>query len=288
MGKNTSFIEVDNITFSYESQSEAALEIRALSGISTVIDKGEFVVVLGRNGSGKSTFARHLNALLLPDEGRVLIKGMHTADESRLWDIRRTAGMVFQNPDNQIVGTIVEEDVAFGPENLGVPSGEIRERVDRALETVGMEEFSRHAPHLLSGGQKQRVALAGILAMKPECIILDEATAMLDPVGRKEVLRVLKRLNRDEGITIIHITHYMDEAATADRVVVINDGRIAMEGKPAEVFSNVQGVKQLGLDVPQVTELLYELKREGFTAPPDVITVEGAVEWITGQLKRGS
>jgi len=269
-------IKVDNVSYTYRSHSEDYQDVRALSNISLEIQKGEFVVVIGRNGSGKSTFARLLNALLIPNEGVVYIKGMKTSDEKYLWEIRRSAGMVFQNPDNQIIGTIVEEDVAFGPENLGVPPEEIKSRVYEALKMTGIIEYRGHAPHLLSGGQKQRVAIAGVLAMKPQCIILDEATSMLDPVGRKEVMKVLKKLNSEDGITIIHITHHMDEAGMADRVIVIDEGRIVIDGNAKEVFSNVDRIKGMGLDVPQVTELLYDLKREGFNLPDSILTVDEA------------
>lgn len=280
------FIEVENIEFIYSSHSEDVPGVKALSGVSAAFDKGEFIVVLGRNGSGKSTFARLLNALQIPTAGTVLIKGIRTDNGDKLWDIRSTIGMVFQNPDNQIVGTVVEEDVAFGPENLGVPSGDIRMRVDDALEVVGMTENAKRAPHLLSGGQKQRVAIAGILAMKPECIVLDEATSMLDPIGRQEVMKVLKKLNKEEKITIVHITHNMNEAAVADRVLVVDHGSIVLSGTPKEVFSNVTEVKSLGLDVPQVTELLFELKEEGYDLPQGLLEVDEAVEAIRNKLSK--
>lgn len=273
-------VKTENAGFTYKSHT-GGHDVKALSNTDISIKKGQFVALIGRNGSGKSTFARLLNALQLPTEGAVYIKGMDTRDEKNLWEIRRTAGMIFQNPDNQIIGTTVEEDVAFGPENLGVPPPEIRKRVDEALQSVGIGEYALNAPHLLSGGQKQRVAIAGILAMKPECIILDEATAMLDPVGRKEIIGVLARLNKEEGITVIHITHHMDEVANADRVLVIDQGSIVLDGKPAEVFSNVEKVKAIGLDVPQVTELLYELNKEGCNFPLDILDVEKASEVIT-------
>jgi energy-coupling factor transport system ATP-binding protein len=273
-------IDIRNVHFSYRSGSQDKKEIEALSEVNLSIERGEFLVVLGRNGSGKSTFAKILNALLLPDIGVVVISGLRTDDENNLWEIRRSAGMVFQNPDNQIVGTIVEDDIAFGPENLGVPSEEICKRVEESLNLVGMWEYRKHAPHLLSGGQKQRVAVAGILAMKPECIILDEATSMLDPIGRKELIKVLKKLNKEENITIIHITHHMDEASVADRLVVIDEGQIVIDEKPARVFSNVNEIKELGLDVPQVTELLYELNKEGYDFPLDVLDIEGAYRSI--------
>jgi len=269
-------IKVDNVSYTYKSHTEDYQDVRALSNINLEIKSGEFVVVIGRNGSGKSTFARLLNALLIPSEGVVYIKGMKTSDEKYLWEIRRSAGMVFQNPDNQIIGTIVEEDVAFGPENLGVPPEEIKSRVYEALKMTGIFEYRGHAPHLLSGGQKQRVAIAGVLAMKPQCIILDEATSMLDPVGRKEVMKVLKKLNSEDGITIIHITHHMDEAGMADRVIVIDGGRIVIDGNAKDVFSNVDRIKGMGLDVPQVTELFYDLKREGYNLPDSILTVDEA------------
>jgi len=277
-------IEVENVDFSYKPYHEGEEPVKALSEINVKIGKGQFVAVLGRNGSGKSTFARLLNALLLPNKGVVYIKGLKTQDENNIWEIRRSAGMIFQNPDNQIVGTVVEEDIAFGPENLGIPPEEIRARVDESMRAVGIQEFARHAPHLLSGGQKQRVAIAGILAMKPECIVLDEATSMLDPVGRKEVMKVLKKLNKEEGITIVHITHHMDEASMADRVLIMDKGRILMDGTPREVFNNVDKVKSLGLDVPQVTELFYELNKEGYEFPQDVLDVEEAYEHLVRRL----
>lgn len=277
-------IKVTNASYIYRSHDEDRADVTAVSGIDLSIGKGEFLVILGRNGSGKSTLARLMNALLLPADGTVFVNGFDTSDEKLIWEIRRSTGMVFQNPDNQIVGTIVEEDVAFGPENLGVPSEEIRRRVDEALDTVGMADYKKHAPHLLSGGQKQRVAIAGILAMKPECIVLDEATAMLDPIGRKEVMRVLKKLNAEEGITIVLITHHMDEAASAGRVAVMDKGSLVMLGTPREVFANVDRVKSLGLDVPQVTELVYELNRKGFKLPQDILTVDEAYECLARVL----
>ncbi|HHW30162.1 MAG TPA: energy-coupling factor transporter ATPase [Clostridiaceae bacterium] len=269
-------VEVKDVSFTYRSASQNQKEIEALTDINISVKTGEFLVILGRNGSGKSTFAKLLNALLLPDTGVVIINGLRTDDQNNLWDIRSTAGMVFQNPDNQIVGTIVEDDVAFGPENLGIPPEEIRKRVDDSLKTVGMWEYRKHAPHLLSGGQKQKVAVAGILAMKPKCIILDEATSMLDPIGRKELMQVLKKLNKEENITIIHITHHMDEASMADRVIVIDEGRIVVNGSPAQVFSNVEEIKSLGLDIPQITELFYELNKEGYQFPLDILDVDEA------------
>ena len=279
-------VTMDKVSYTYRSHY-GNHDVRAVSDISIELKKSQFIVVIGRNGSGKSTFTRLINALLLPETGVVYVKGLRTDDGNNLWEIRHLAGMVFQNPDNQIVGTIVEEDVAFGPENLGVPPEEIITRVKESLNTVGMSEYSKHAPHLLSGGQKQRVAIAGILAMKPECIILDEATAMLDPVGRKEVIRVLRKLNREEKITIIHITHHMDEASSADRVVVMDEGRVVLDGKPRNVFRNVKKIKELGLDVPQVTELFYELRMDGLELPADVMDVDEAFEHLMKKLQRG-
>ncbi|HHW48528.1 MAG TPA: energy-coupling factor transporter ATPase [Clostridiaceae bacterium] len=279
-------IKVDNVSFTYKSHAVDYHGVRALSNINLEIKNGEFVVVIGRNGSGKSTFARLINALLIPSEGVVYIKGMKTSDEKYLWEIRRSAGMVFQNPDNQIIGTIVEEDVAFGPENLGVPPEEIKKRVYESLRMTGIIEYKGHAPHLLSGGQKQRVAIAGVLAMKPQCIILDEATSMLDPIGRKEVMKVLKKLNSEDGITVIHITHQMDEASMADRVIVIDEGSIVLDGNPKEVFSNVERIKGMGLDVPQVTELFHGLRQEGFDLPEGILSVDEAFN-VLAQVIRG-
>lgn len=271
----TNMIKTENVRFEYSTQSgNTSL---ALDDISINIAKGEFVAILGHNGSGKSTVAKHFNALLLPGAGTVYVKGMNTKDEKLLWDIRQTAGMVFQNPDNQIVATIVEEDVAFGPENLGIEPAEIRRRVDGSIKTVDMTEYAKHSPHLLSGGQKQRVAIAGIIAMKPECIILDEPTALLDPIGRREVMNTIIKLNKEEGITIVLITHYMDEAIKADRIYVMKNGKIILEGKPKDIFKEVETVKNAGLDVPQVTELCHRLRREGLKLSPDILTVEEMV-----------
>ncbi|HHU64110.1 MAG TPA: energy-coupling factor transporter ATPase [Clostridiales bacterium] len=267
-------IKASGLVYKYDTEEEVA----ALDNVNLSINKGEFVVIIGHNGSGKSTLAKHLNALLRPTGGTVIIKGMDTRDPNLTWEIRQTAGMVFQNPDNQLVATVVEEDVAFGPENLGMPPEVIRERVDEALRIVNMSEYSSFAPHLLSGGQKQRVAIAGIIAMRPECIILDEPTAMLDPVGRKEVMDTIKKLNKTERITIIHITHFMEEAVDADRVYVMESGKVVLQGKPKEVFKQVERIKQLGLDVPQITELAYRLNKEGFDIPPDILTVEEMVD----------
>jgi energy-coupling factor transport system ATP-binding protein len=269
-------INTQNLIFRYKSE-EGKDEKEALSDVNIEIQKGEFVAIIGHNGSGKSTLAKHFNSLLTPTSGKVFVKGMDTSDEKNLWNIRQTAGMVFQNPDNQIVATIVEEDVAFGPENLGVEPKEIRRRVDVALEAVSMTQYMKHGPHLLSGGQKQRVAIAGVLAMKPECIILDEPTAMLDPSGRKEVIDTIKRLNKEENITIILITHYMEEAVDADKIFVMEDGKVVLSGTPREVFPRVEELKRLGLDVPQVTELAYELRKEGVDIPEDILTIEEMV-----------
>jgi energy-coupling factor transport system ATP-binding protein len=269
-------IRIENVTYEY-GNAEEERHLIALDQVSLTVKKGEYLVILGHNGSGKSTLAKLMNGLIIPTKGDVYVNGMNTKDEEKIWDIREIAGMVFQNPDNQLVATIVEEDVAFGPENLGIPPKEIRQRVDRALEIVEMVEYKKHAPHMLSGGQKQRVAIAGILAMNPECIILDEPTAMLDPVGRIEVINTLRKLNDKEKKTIIHITHHMDEAVEADRILVMEKGKIVMEGTPKEIFCQVEKVKELGLDVPQVTELAYELNKEGFDVPCDVLTVEELV-----------
>ena len=253
---------------------------RAIDGVDLHIEKGSFVAVLGHNGSGKSTFAKHINGLLLPTEGTVWVGEMDTKDEEHIWDVRKTAGMVFQNPDNQLVSTVVEEDVAFGPENMGVEPAEIRRRVDEALRVVRMSDHAESAPHMLSGGQKQRIAIAGVLAMQPKVMIFDESTAMLDPMGREEVLSTVRRINRERGITVIWITHFMEEAAQADRVIVMDDGCIVMDGTPREVFSRVDEVKRIGLDVPGMTELALELSREGLAIRTDILTVEEMAEEI--------
>ena len=271
-------ISIKNLSFKYDYEDENAKEI--LKDINLEIKEGEFVALLGHNGSGKSTLAKLINGLLLPGQGDVLVDGMNTKSEEEIWDIRRTAGMVFQNPDNQLVATIVEDEVAFGPENMGIEPSEIRKRVDNALEDVGMAEYKKNAPHLLSGGQKQRVAIAGILAMSPKYIILDEPTAMLDPSGRREVIDTLVKLNKEEGKTIILITHYMEEAAISDRVVVMEDGNMVLSGTPREVFSQVDKIKGLGLDVPQVTELAYELKKDGIDISREVLNIEEMVKEI--------
>ncbi len=266
-------ISLRDIYFQYESTDESPPK-EVLHGISLEIKKGEFVALLGHNGSGKSTIAKHMNAILLPSGGKVYVAGMDTCDEELLTQIRRTVGMVFQNPDNQLVATIVEEDVAFGPENLGVPSDEMRKLVDDALKAVGMYEYRRHAPHKLSGGQKQRVAIAGIIAMRPQCIVFDEPTAMLDPRGRQEVMDAIDSLVKNLGITVVLITHYMDEAAKADRVIIINDGKLLMEGKPNEVFKHIDMLREHHLDVPQATELAQYLRSMGYDIPEDVLTPE--------------
>lgn len=276
-------IECRNLIFKYTAGENQEEKI-AINDVNLQIKEGEFIAILGHNGSGKSTMAKHMNALLIPTEGKMLVNKMDTSDMNNLWNIRETAGMVFQNPDNQLVATIVEEDVAFGPENLGVPPEEIRKRVDEALERVGMSEYKRHAPHLLSGGQKQRIAIAGILAMKPKCIIFDEPTAMLDPSGRKEVLDTIIDLNKNYGITVILITHYMDEAAKADRIVVMDKGKLILDGKPRDIFSNVEKMKSIGLDVPQVTELSYELQKAGINIDTRILDVNEMVNAIC-QLK---
>ncbi|MBU3146453.1 energy-coupling factor transporter ATPase [Clostridium sp. CF012] len=273
----------NNLVYKYPQSEDEQPKI-AIDKLNLEVNKGEFLVVLGHNGSGKSTFAKHINALLIPTEGEVYVDGLLTSEESNLWNIRNVAGMVFQNPDNQIVATIVEEDVAFGPENLGIDPSEIRKRVDESLKNVQMYEYKKHAPHLLSGGQKQRVAIAGILAMRPKCIVFDEPTAMLDPFGRKEVIRTIKEINKKYGITIILITHNMEEAVEADRIVVMDNGKIVMNGKPREIFKNVSLMKKIGLDVPQVTELAYELKQNGINIESDILTINEMVNALC-QLK---
>lgn len=259
-------------------------KVAALKNVNIEINKGDFVAVLGHNGSGKSTFAKHINALVQPTGGTLWVDDMDTKNDELVWEIRQTAGMVFQNPDNQLVATVVEEDIAFGPENMGVEPKEIRKRVDEALATVRMSEYATHTPSKLSGGQKQRIAIAGVLAMKPQCIVLDEPTAMLDPVGRRDVMETIERLNREEGITMILITHYMDEAVRADKVFVIDDGDLVMHGTPKEIFSQVETLQKYGLDVPQVTEVAYLLRKEGVDLPADILTIEEMVGAIC-QLK---
>ena len=271
-------IEVNNLVYSYIAEDGSCEEV--LKNINLKIQKGEFVAVLGHNGSGKSTFAKHLNAIHLPLGGTVYVDGINTADEDRLWDVRSHVGMVFQNPDNQIVASVVEEDVAFAPENLSVPPEEIRKRVDDALETVGMTEYRNHSPHMLSGGQKQRVAIAGIIAMKPEIIVMDEPTAMLDPIGRREVMKTIEDLNTRFGITIVLITHNMDEAVKAQRVIIIDGGKIIIDDTPRNVFKNVELIRDIGLDVPQATLLAHELRKRGYDIRDDVLTVDECTEEI--------
>ena len=266
-------LETKDLTFYYPAE-EGREATSALREVTLQIEKGSFVVVLGHNGSGKSTLAKHMNAVVLPSSGKVYVEGMDTCEENLLLEIRRRVGMVFQNPDNQIVANVVEEDVAFAPENLGVPSEEIRRRVDDALAAVGMGEFARHAPHLLSGGQKQRIAIAGVIAMEPDCIVLDEATAMLDPVGRRDVLATVHRLNRERGMTVVLITHHMNEAEDADRVIVMNRGQVAMDGTPREVFARVAELKKLGLAAPHTVELMAELNKNGMLLPLEALSVE--------------
>ena len=266
-------IQTEGLRFSYASVEPGVRPV-VLDGVDLQIEEGSFVAVLGHNGSGKSTLAKHMNAILLPTGGKVYVSGIDTADEARLLDVRRTVGMVFQNPDNQIVANVVEEDVAFAPENLGVPPDEIRKRVDDALKVVGMYEYREHAPHLLSGGQKQRIAIAGVIAMRPRCVVLDEPTAMLDPVGRREVLDTIRDLNRKAGVTVVLITHHMDEAAQADRLVVMSAGHVVADGAPKEVFADVEGLKAVGLTVPETVELCWELRQEGLDLPLDAISDE--------------
>ena len=273
-------ISAQDIRFRYAPDAPWAVD-----GASVAVDKGEFVAVLGANGCGKSTLAKHFNAILLPEAGTVLVEGMNTADESHLYDIRQKVGMVFQNPDNQIVATVVEEDVAFALENLGVPPAEIRERIDDAMKMAGIYKHREKAPHKLSGGQKQRVAIAGVIAMRPDCLVLDEATAMLDPRGREKVMETIRHLNRDFGITVVSITHYMDEAAQADRVVVMSEGKVVMEGTPRQVFSQVETLRRLRLDVPQVTELCCQLAAAGVNIPTDIINEEECAAALYELLK---
>ena len=272
MKKDTNIIEIKNLSFQYEGSSK-----KVLKNLNIDIKEGELICVLGHNGSGKSTLAKLINAQFIPTEGDILVGNMNTKDDDSLWNIREMCGMVFQNPDNQLVATIVEEDVAFGPENLGVPREELRKRVDDCLELVGMTEYKRHSPALLSGGQKQRIAIAGILAMNPKCLLMDEPTAMLDPQGRKDILDTVLKL-REMGKTIIHITHYMEECVNADRIIVINEGDVVLEGTPREVFSNVEQMKEIGLDVPEPTEISYLLNKSNINVRRDVLTVDELVE----------
>ncbi len=279
----STILQAQDLSFTYPGDEDNAATV-ALDGVNLSIERGSFVVVLGHNGSGKSTLAKTFNAVLLPGGGTMYVDGMDTKNEELLLEIRRRIGMVFQNPDNQIVANVVEEDVAFAPENLGVPTDEIRQRVDDALEAVGMTEFTLHAPHLLSGGQKQRIAIAGVLAMLPECIVLDESTAMLDPMGRREVLNVVEGLHREKNITVVLITHHMNEAENADRVIVMNDGRLVMDGTPKEVFSRAEELREIGLAVPDTVALLRELKANGVDVPIDAITVRDCADAIMNAL----
>lgn len=279
------FIKAEGISFGYHTE-DGQIPVKVFDNLTVDIHEGELTAVLGHNGSGKSTFAKHLNAILLPSGGKVYVDGIDTADEDKLYDIRQKVGMVFQNPDNQIVATVVEEDVAFGLENIGVEPREMRERVDRALMDVGIYEYKKHAPHLLSGGQKQRVAIAGIIAMRPKCIVLDEPTAMLDPRGRKEVMETIQKLNKEYGITVVLITHYMDEAAQCDRIIVMDSGKIILDDTPKKVFSHVRELKNVGLDVPQTSELIYEFLREGYNLPKDVLTEDECVKALTTLFRR--
>jgi energy-coupling factor transporter ATPase len=277
-------INAKNLIFEYiRRDEEGNVESinRAIDNVDIEVNKGEFVAILGHNGSGKSTMAKHINAILIPTEGTVWVNGMDTKDEDKIWDIRQTAGMVFQNPDNQIIATVVEEDVGFGAENLGVPTEEIWKRVEESLSAVGMLEYRTHSPNKLSGGQKQRVAIAGIMAMKPECIILDEPTAMLDPIGRKEVIQTVMELNKREKVTVLLITHYMEEVINADKVIVMDQGKVVMQGTPREIFSRVEELKQYRLAVPQVTELAFELRNNGLKIPKGILTVSELVEAIS-------
>lgn len=280
----TAMIETESLRFAYPAD-EGEKPVYALRGVDLTIEKGSFVVILGHNGSGKSTLAKTFNAVLLPAGGKVWVEGMDTLNQDLLLAVRQRVGMVFQNPDNQIVANVVEEDVAFAPENLGVPTEEIRERVDAALASVGMSEFVTHAPHLLSGGQKQRIAIAGVIAMEPACVVLDEATAMLDPTGRREVLTAVHRLNKEKGITVVLITHHMNEAEGADRVIVMDDGRVALDGTPEEVFAEVKDLRHMGLTVPDTVDLLDRLRNDGWDLPLDALSVDACAEAIARALK---
>ena len=282
-----SIIKTKHLSYHYirhDEEGNVEGEVPAVKDVNLSVEPGEFIAILGHNGSGKSTLAKHFNALLLPSEGCIVVDGMDTADENHTWDVRSTAGMVFQNPDNQIIGQVVEEDVGFGPENLGVPTKEIWERVEESLKAVGMYEYRKYSPNKLSGGQKQRVSIAGVLAMHPKCIVLDESTAMLDPVGRREVLDAVKTLNKEEHITILWITHYMEEVTEADKVIVMNKGEIVMEGKPKEIFAEVETLQKYHLDVPQVTLLAHELKKRGMTIPVGITSADELVDVIAKQL----
>ena len=292
MCDNEFLIKTENLSFTYDDDDEdvkVGTKIPAVSDVSLSVKRGDYIAILGHNGSGKSTFAKLLNLILIPSSGRIFIDGKDVSSseltDDEIYDVRKKIGMVFQNPDNQLVATVVEEDVAFGPENLGLPREEIRRRVDDAIALVGMQEYIKHAPHKLSGGQKQRVAIAGVVAMRPECIIFDEATAMLDPSGRHDVLNIMEKLNKDEGIAIINITHYMEEATKADRVIVIDDGKVILDGTPREVFANIELLHGVGLEAPQCTELLYELNKSGLDISLDALTPEECADIIFNHLK---
>lgn len=274
-------IEIQDVTFEYRRNGENSMPVLALDHISLNIEKGSFTAIIGINGSGKSTLAKNMNGLMLPSSGKVLVNGMDTGDENSIWDIRQTVGMVFQNPDNQMVSAVVEDDIAFGPENLGVEPEEIRKRVDMSLKAVGMYEFRKKAPHMLSGGQKQRIAIAGVVAMLPECIVFDEPTAMLDPKGRREVLEIIEKLNKESGKTVVLITHFMDEVAGADRVIVMDEGRIVMDGKPEEIFIRIEELKKLGLDVPFATEFAHRLREKGIDIPESIIFMDELADYIS-------
>lgn len=280
---NEKIIDIKNLIYEYLSDDNK--KSIGLDGISFSVNKGELISILGHNGSGKSTLAKLLNAQFVPTDGEIEIFGINTKDEEKIWDIRQKCAMVFQNPDNQLVATVVEEDVAFGPENLGIDPVEIRQRVDEALKIVEMEDYKKHSPHMLSGGQKQRIAIAGVLSMKPEVIIFDESTAMLDPIGRKDIIDTILKLNKEENKTILYITHYMEEAVLADRVIVLNEGKIEFDDSPKKVFSNVERLRELGLSVPQVTELSYLLKNEGIEIPADILTNDEMIEFLEKKLK---
>ncbi len=279
-------IKAEGVRFSYGEENEKSSKNEVLKGIDLEIKEGEFVAVLGHNGSGKSTLAKHFNAILLPTSGKITVNGIDTSDDTKLFELRSSCGMVFQNPDNQIVSSIVEEDVAFALENMGVPYDEMRKRVDDSLKAVGMYDYRLHSPSQLSGGQKQRVAIAGVIAMEPKCIILDEPTAMLDPQGRREVMSVIKRMNREKGITAVLITHYMDEAAQCDRIVVMDKGKIILDDTPKGVFSHVEEIRKIGLDVPQVTELAWELRKSGYDIPSDIITEDECADALEKLLRQ--
>lgn len=273
-------INIKHLVHKFKDNDENAEIITAIDGVDLDVEEGQFIAILGHNGSGKSSLAKHINALLAPTEGTVLISGMNTKDEKKIWDIRQQAGMVFQNPDNQIIGTVVEEDVGFGPENMGIPTEDIWKRVDESLQKTGMAAYRHHSPNKLSGGQKQRVAIAGVMAMRPRCIVLDEPTAMLDPNGRKEVLEAVHQLNRQEKVTVVLITHYMEEVIDADHVYVMDEGHVVMEGTPGEIFSQVDMLKKYRLDVPQVTLLAHELKKSGVDIPDGILTTEELVNCL--------